>query len=61
MKEYAKVTWDIVDIESLRPEWSVWKCKDFLEENARYIQDAMIVAGWDAIESLLPSREKTEM
>jgi hypothetical protein len=56
----ASVSWSSGDIQSLRPDWSSAKCIDFLVENGRYIQDAMVQAGWDAIESLLPPKSRKE-
>ena len=56
----AAVSWCADDIQTMRPEWTVQKCLDFLVENGRYIQDAMVRSGWDVIESLLPPREREE-
>ena len=53
-KTYAHVTWSVEDIATLRPEWSDEKAMSFLVDNEQYIQEAMVQAGWDAIESLLP-------
>jgi hypothetical protein len=43
------------DIQSLRSTWTIEQCQDFLDENRKYIEDAMVEAGWESIESLLPS------
>lgn len=56
----ASVSWCADDIQSVRPEWTVGQCLDFLVDNDRYIQDAMTRAGWDAIESLLPPRPRED-
>lgn len=56
----ASVSWSPGDIQSLRPDWPLAQCIDFLVENGRYIQDAMVQAGWDAIESLLPPKSRKE-
>lgn len=56
----ASVSWCAEDIQTLRPEWAVHQCLDFLVENDRHIQDAMVQAGWDAIESLLPPKSHEE-
>lgn len=50
--EYAKVAWCVGDIQTVRPSFTVGQCEKFLFTNERYIQDAMVQAGWDAIASL---------
>lgn len=52
-KSYAVVSWSIEDVQEKRPKWSKQRCADWLAENAKHIQEAMISAGWDAIEALL--------
>ena len=51
---YAKVLWSVDDVISLRPEMTPEVAEKFLVENEKYIQDAMVQAGWAAIEALLP-------
>jgi hypothetical protein len=53
-KWYARVRWSPRDIQELRPSWTLLQCQVWLEDNQKYIVDAMIPAGWDAIEALLP-------
>lgn len=55
---FATAAWQTGDIQSLRPAWTDEQCAAFLSQNSRHIQDAMVQAGWDAIESLLPPKEK---
>jgi len=57
-KEYAKVSWCWEDIKTLRPDWSRQRCEIFLQENSRYITEAMISTGWEALESLLAETGK---
>lgn len=52
-KKYAKVCWCWEDIKTLRPDWSRQRCETFLQENSRYVTEAMISTGWDVLESLL--------
>ena len=54
---FACAYWQIGDIQSLRPVWSDKQCVEFLLANGRHIEDAMIQAGWTAIEALLPEEE----
>ena len=53
-KPFAVVSWCAEDVLTLRPDWSVRKCQEFLDENEDSIQQAMIQEGWVAIEQLLP-------
>ena len=52
-KNFATVTWTAYDVQSLKPDWAVEKCEEFLEDNARRIQDRLIELGWEVIEDLL--------
>lgn len=51
---YAAVRWSIDDILSVRPEMTPEAAAEFLIGNQKYIQEAMVQAGWAAIEALLP-------
>jgi hypothetical protein len=55
--KYAEVSWCVFDIHELRPNWTVQECASFLSREGRHIQDAMVSAGWSAIEDLLPSKQ----
>lgn len=55
---FAHASWQVGDIKSLRPGWTDEQCADFLSANSRYIEDAMVQAGWTAIEVLLPPKEE---
>lgn len=52
---YAKVVWAPEDIQTLRPEWTLEKCEEWLDNNERYIQDRLVELGWDVIGTLLDS------
>ena len=54
---YADVIWQPEDIKTLRPEWSLERCEDWLQENEKYIRDRTIELGWDVITSLLGSEQ----
>lgn len=54
---FAQTAWHVGDIQALRPAWTDEQCAEFLREHSRPIQDAMVEAGWAAIETLLPPRE----
>jgi hypothetical protein len=55
---FAQAAWQVGDIKTLRPKWSDERCADFLILNSRHIEDAMVQAGWIAIETLLNEEEE---
>ena len=50
---FAETCWSIDDVRRFRPDISDEDARQFLEEHAGLIQDAMVEAGWEAIETLL--------
>lgn len=54
-KEFGKVSWSWEDVETLKPEWTKEKCRKFLQRYENGIQEAMLEAGWHAIEIALES------
>lgn len=59
--EYAKVSWQVGDIQAIRPDWTVAQCRNFFEDNERRIQDRLVELGWDVIETLLNDRDQQSM
>ena len=53
-----QITWKPEDIQTLRPDWSLYKCEEWLADNFKYIRDVSIERGWDAIDDLLPMNKK---
>ena len=51
--QYAKVVWTATDVKTLRPKWSYKKCEEWLQDNARHMQDRTIELGWEVMEALL--------
>ncbi len=49
---YARVAWHVEDLEDLT-DMSRTQAEEWLENNAKYIQDAMVEAGWTAMDTLL--------
>jgi len=49
----ASVSWNEEDIQSVRPDWSDERCRQFLMRNEDDIQCAMIERGWGVISDLL--------
>lgn len=53
LKPQASVSWCAEDIREKRPNWTVERCQEFLDDNEDHIQVAMIEAGADAIDECL--------
>ena len=51
MEKFAKVAWTVGDIQSMY-DVSEERAEEWLEANAKYLQDAMVQAGWVVIETL---------
>lgn len=49
----AAVTWHAEDVQTLKPNWSLEKCNEWLEDNERHISDRLIELGWEVIDALL--------
>lgn len=47
------VTWSAEDVQSLREDWSIGQCAEWLEQHYKSLQDRMVESGWEIIESLL--------
>lgn len=54
---FAETCWSIDDLRRFRPDLSDADARKFLETRAGLIQDAMVEAGWEAIETLLDEDE----
>lgn len=54
---FAETCWSIDDVRGLRSGWTDSAAREFLRQRAGLIQDAMVEAGWIAIEALLDEDE----
>lgn len=54
-KTVARCTFLPSDLLTPRPNWTDAQCDEWLQANRKYIEEAMSVAGWRAIEDLLPT------
>jgi hypothetical protein len=50
------ITWGAGDIQTLRPDWTLTQCEDWLRYNWMRIHDRSITLGWEVIEALLPPK-----
>ena len=55
--QHAEVSWCAIDIQELRPVWTVQQCNEFLIDNEDEIQCRMIEWGWNAIKDLLAEED----
>lgn len=53
-EKFATTSWMAEDVLTLRPNWTRDQAEEFLNENEKHINEAMVSAGWTAIETLLP-------
>jgi len=53
MTKYVTTSWSPVDIQDLRPDWTLRQCVEWLEENERHLKDRLIEAGWEMLKVLL--------
>lgn len=56
--KFAEVVWRFEDVQELRPDWTKEQCEEWLGDNEKHIQEAMLSAGWDAISDLLTATEE---
>ena len=57
---FAEVWWATGDITDVYPEVSEERAAEFLMSNGKYIQNAMVQAGWNAIAACM-NYEQTEV
>jgi len=57
-QSFASVAWRAEDVKEMRPLWDDAQCNNWLSANSKYIQEAMVKSGYDAIESLLPEEDE---
>jgi hypothetical protein len=55
---YATLRWAPEDVLTLRPNWTLDRCEEWLEANQRHIQARLCELGWEVIETLLDGDEK---
>jgi hypothetical protein len=58
-EKYAQVAWTAADVQVVRPEMSDDEAAEWLANNAKHIQAAMVERGWEVIRDLKPSESQT--
>jgi len=59
-EEYAKVVWRAEDVQSIKKDWSLPRCEEWLEDNERHIADRLIELGWEVLDVLVRQRSYNE-
>ena len=47
------ITWGVVDVQTLRPDWTEEMCEQFLVSDGKHLMDRSIEYGWQVLETLL--------
>lgn len=53
VRDYAVVTWTAADVQTLRPNWGLEQCEEWLADNEHHIQSRLTEVGWECIQALL--------
>lgn len=56
--KYARVEWTPHDVQTLAPKWTIEECEAWLQQNARFLQEELVVRGWECLEAMLPVETK---
>jgi len=51
--EYAVVTWRAEDVQSIKKDWSLPRCEEWLEDNEDNMKDRLTELGWEVLDSFL--------
>jgi hypothetical protein len=51
--EYAVVTWRAEDVQSIKKDWSLPRCEEWLEDNEDNMKDRLTELGWEVMGALL--------
>ena len=53
-KIYAELSWSPSDVQSVREDWTLEQCEEWLNGNASFIRDRLTELGFEIIGDLLP-------
>ena len=59
-KGYAEVKWRAEDVKTIKPNWSMPKCEEWLSDYENKIQDRIIKHGWEVLEALVMIEDDDE-
>lgn len=52
-EEYASVTWRAEDVKTIKSDWSMPKCEEWLSDYESKIQDRITELGWEVLDAFL--------
>ena len=52
-EDYASVTWRAEDVQSIKKDWSLPRCEEWLEDNEDNMKDRLTELGWEVMGALL--------
>jgi hypothetical protein len=58
--EYAVVTWRAEDVQSIKKDWSLPRCEEWLEDNEDNMKDRLTELGWEVMGALLMMEDDDE-
>lgn len=50
---YAVVYWRAEDVKTIKPNWSIEKCEEWLSDYEGKIQDRITELGWEVLDAFL--------
>ena len=53
MEPKASIIWTPTDIQTLRPEWTLEECEQWMASHRKCIVDRSVEFGWQVIQNLL--------
>ena len=59
-EDYASVAWRAEDVKAIKPNWTMPKCEEWLQDNEGRIQDRLTELGWEVLDSLLMMEDDDE-
>lgn len=51
--KFAILSWDVEDLQTLKPEWTDEECVRWFNRNEKYLSERLIETGWNVLETLL--------
>jgi hypothetical protein len=52
-EEFAGVVWRAEDVRSIKKDWSLEKCEEWLQDNEENIKDRLTELGWEVLGAIL--------
>jgi hypothetical protein len=59
-EDYAGVTWRAEDVKAIKPDWTMPKCEEWLQDNEDNLDDRLTELGWEVMDTLLTMEDDDE-